>query len=444
MTVRHARPCLPPESRRAIVPAVPTTSLAYRSAARALVPLVPAFLRDPRQRAAHAARLAAPAALAAWAGAHRDRRRPLAWFHAPSVGEGLQARAVIEAWRALHPDAQLLYTHYSPSAEGFAAAVPADWHGWMPYDRPADVRAALAGLDLTLLVFTKLDLWPELATQARRGGTRVAMVAATVSPESGRLRWPVRGLSRPGYAALDVAGAIGPDDADRLASLGTPRDRIVVTGDPRIDSVLGVVSRFREQDPIGDPSRRAMTLVAGSTWGPDDAVLLAAFAEVRARHPAARLIVAPHDPTPAHLAALEDAALRAGLPRPVRMSEPEAHDAPLMAIDRVGVLARMYREGSIAYVGGGWGDDGIHSVLEPAAWGLPVFIGPRDRGSADAALLAGVNALVRLPDDAAAAALAAQWSRWLDVPTMREAAGAAGLAALASAKGAAERSAAVL
>ncbi|MBP9899782.1 MAG: hypothetical protein KBF28_15490, partial [Gemmatimonadales bacterium] len=118
------------------------TSPLYRALVRAAVPLVPMLLRDDRQQRAHAGRRGAPAALSAWARLHRDATRPLAWFHAPSVGEGLQARAVFEALRARRPDMQLLYTHFSPSAERFAASLAVDGTSYLPYDRAGDVRAA--------------------------------------------------------------------------------------------------------------------------------------------------------------------------------------------------------------------------------------------------------------------------------------------------------------
>src|ERR1043166_5216378 len=100
--------------------------LLYRLAARTAVPLIPFIFREKRQREAHTARLGAAHRIMAWAATSRDRSRPLMWFHAPSVGEGLQAQAVIEAVRVIAPDVQVVYTHYSPSAEAFAKRVPAD------------------------------------------------------------------------------------------------------------------------------------------------------------------------------------------------------------------------------------------------------------------------------------------------------------------------------
>jgi len=421
---------------------MPSTALAYRLLARVAVPAVPLLLRDAHQRGAHRARLGSPALLEAWARDKRDPARPLAWFHAPSVGEGLQARAVMQALRRIRPDLQCIYTHYSPSAVDFAASVGADWSGYLGYDRPGDVDRMLRAAAPSLLVFTKLDLWPELAVRASARGTRVAMVAATVSAASSRLRWPARSLTAAGYAALDLAAAITADDGARLATLGCPPGRIVVTGDPRVDSALDVVDRATGGTLAhGDPA----TVVAGSTWAEDEMVVLGGFELIRDRHPEARLIIAPHDPASGRLQRIAAVARELGLPEPMRYSRLAAGEAPvIMMVDRVGVLAQLYGRGTVAYVGGGWGSAGIHSVLEPAAWGLLVVIGPRDRGSRDAALLRGVGALRQLQQPPSPREFAAILGEWLDQPAAAAAAGAAGRAALEQERGAAARSAELL
>ena len=98
--------------------------------------------------------------LTAWAQANRDPHRPLIWVHAPSVGEGLQAKPVLESLRAAHPDWQLAYTFFSPSAERLARTLPVDVVDYLPLDRPRQVRAALEALRPAALVFSKLDVWP--------------------------------------------------------------------------------------------------------------------------------------------------------------------------------------------------------------------------------------------------------------------------------------------
>src|SRR6185295_2453739 len=91
-----------------------------------------------------------------WVKTHRDTKRPLVWVHAPSVGEGLQAKPVLEALRAAQPRWQLAYTFFSPSAERLARTLPVDVTDYLPFDRPGDVRSVLEALQPTALIFSKL------------------------------------------------------------------------------------------------------------------------------------------------------------------------------------------------------------------------------------------------------------------------------------------------
>jgi 3-deoxy-D-manno-octulosonic-acid transferase len=425
---------------------MPPTSWSYRAALRLAVALVPVIgLVDAKVGEGHRRRRRAAERLAWWASSRRDHARPLVWFHAASVGEGRQAESVLDELRRQVPDCQIVYTHFSPSAEPLARRLPVDVADYLPYDAPAAVDRMLDALTPDLLVFAKLDLWPELASRADIHGTSVALVAATVSPGSGRLRWPARELLRPGYAAVRAAGAISPADAERLASLGVPPSRIRVTGDPRFDSVAARVAAVEPGDPLLAFGAGGQTLVAGSTWAPDEQVLLAALARILERHPTARLIVVPHEPTPDHLSTLDRRAAALRLPPPVRLSAATGA-VPLLVVDRVGWLATLYGAGTMAYVGGGFGRAGLHSVLEPAAWGVPVCFGPHWGESRDAALLLEAGAGTALPagDPAAVAALVEIWEKWLTDETYRRAQGGRAAAVVVDGQGAARRSAEML
>ena len=424
------------------------TSLAYRGGVRVATAFLPVAARlSPKLGRAHRARAGVLDRLGSWAATHRDVARPLVWFHAPSVGEGLQAEAVMQTLRAARPGWQLAYTHFSSSAEALAKRVPADIADYLPYDTPEAAEALLEILRPTALVFTKLDLWPELATRAASRGVKVALVAATVRPGSGRLGWPARELLAPGYAALSAVAAIDPADAVRVSALGARPSVVAVEGDPRYDSVAAKVAAVQRGDPLLRFGAGAPTLVAGSTWPDDEAILLEGFARVRAAHPAARLIVVPHEPSPHHLSRLDDLAARLRLPRPVRLSAAEG-PAPLLAVDRVGVLATLYGAGGMAYVGGGYRRAGLHSVLEPAAWGVPVLMGPRWTESRDAALLREAGAAVGLParygPEDPMLALARTWSGWIADGAGRAEAGRRGRAVVEAGRGASGRCAAVV
>jgi 3-deoxy-D-manno-octulosonic-acid transferase len=426
---------------------MPSTSWAYRTAIRFGVALVPGLgWINPRLRRALRARQDAGERLLDWARNSRDTSRPLIWFHASSVGEGLQAESVIMQLRRQAPEYQVIYTHFSPSAESLAARLPVDAADYLPYDLPGAMDRLLSVLEPHLLVFSKLDLWPELATRASTSGAEVAMVGATVSPGSGRRRWPARALLAPGYQVVAAAAAVSEEDAEGLAELGVPPERIKVLGDPRFDSVVERVGRVERGDPLLRLGQGAPTMVAGSTWRRDEAVLLRAFAAVHHRRPEARLILVPHEPTESHLRGVELRAADLHLPTPVRLSQARG-PAPLMLVDRVGVLAALYGAGTMAYVGGGFGSAGLHSVLEPAAWGLPVVFGPRWQSGRDAHLLLKAGAAAALPPAGlrhAAAALRKQWEGWMLDEAGRQAQGRKARTVVERGLGASERSARML
>lgn len=389
-----------------------------------------------------AARVGVLDRLGAWAATQRDVDRPLVWVHAPSVGEGLQAKPVLESLRAERPEWQLLYTHFSPSAERLASHLPVDMHDYLPLDRPHDVRQALEAVKPTALIFSKLDVWPELTLGAARAGVRLGLISATVAPGSSRLRWPARAWAAPAYAALDRVGAISEDDAERLVALGTRAERISVTGDTRYDSVAERAERIdRGREPFARlaAGNAPFTIVAGSTWPPDEAVLLPALADALLQVPGARLVLAPHEPYPDHLAGIAQQARALGLPRPTRLSQLEhAEPGPVVVVDRVGVLADLYALADVAYVGGGYHRAGLHSVLEPAVFGVPVVVGPEWRNSRDAELLLERGGAVALPADGRRS-LHAQWLVWHHDAAARRRAGAAARSVVLAGRGASER-----
>jgi 3-deoxy-D-manno-octulosonic-acid transferase len=372
-----------------------------------------------------------------FAGFRRDGTRPLLWMHAPSVGEGLQARPVLELARAKSPSTQLAYTYFSPSARAFAEALDVDFRDVLPFDAGADMRAALAALAPTALVFSKLDVWPTLAREASRRGTRLGLVSATLAAGSSRRSGLAGALLRDAYSRLDRVGAISTEDADRLVALGVPPRRVTVTGDTRYDQVWARAERVDHASALLTALRSERpTLVAGSTWPSDEAALLPAWARVVARRPRARLIIAPHEPTPSHLAPIESWAAGAGL-RAARIGTRAATDADVVIVDRVGVLGDLYATAAVAYVGGAFHAAGLHSVLEPAAFGAPVLFGPRHHGTRDARLLIDADGALSV-DDADTLRLALE--RWLDAPTERIAAGASARAVVHQGLGAAARS----
>ncbi len=389
-----------------------------------------------------------------WGAAHRDAARPLLWVHAPSVGEGLQARPLLEWARAERPEVQRVYTYYSPSARSFARGLVTsglvEYADVLPFDTAGEAAALLDALRPTALIFSKLDVWPTLARVASARGVRLGLVSATLAPGAGRRGRLAGLLLRDAYAALDRVGAIDAIDAERLVALGVRPDRIEVTGDTRYDSVwqraralalapdaaaavTALAAQRFDAAAARDAPRRStpgtagrFTVVAGSTWPADEGPLGEAWLALRRQDPRARLVVAPHEPTPAHLAPLERWATDARL-RIVRWSallDTPTHgaDADVVLVDRVGVLAELYSAGDAAFVGGGFHAAGLHSVLEPAAFGIPVAFGPQHLNSRDAGLLLTAGGANAVPTGRALAELL---RRWRTSDTLRAQSGAA-------------------
>ena len=357
-------------------------------------------------------------------------------MHAPSVGEGLQARPVLELLRRRRRDVQLAYTHFSPSAESFARGLDVDFRDYLPFDSVGDGRAALDALRPRALVFAKLDVWPALSDLAHSRGVRLGLVSATLAPTSTRRSRFASALLRDAYELLDAVGAIDDADAERLASLGVRPEAIRVTGDTRYDQVWERARRASGESPVVTPLRSDRpTVVAGSTWPADEAVLLPAFELARKRIAAVRLVIAPHEPTPAHLISVERWAADRGIS--ISRLGGAGPYTDIVLVDRVGVLGDLYALADVAFVGGGFHAAGLHSVLEPAAFGAPVLFGPRFQGSRDATLLVGRGAAHAA---ASAAALSDHLCSWLGDRAARDSAGASARDLVREGLGAAERS----
>jgi len=375
-----------------------------------------------------------------WGSQGRDPDRALLWLHAPSVGEGLQARPLIELARVRRPDVQIAFTHFSPSAEKFARSVGADFADYLPFDTVANARASVAALRPAALVFSKLDVWPALTEAAARSGARLGLVSGTVAAGSGRTAGLALRLLRPAYSRLGIAGAVSDEDGERLVSLGVPPSAMRVTGDTRYDQVWarahGATSTSAALAPL--VSQRP-TLVAGSTWPADEAVLLPAWAAIRGSVPGARIVIAPHELHPRHLSAVERWAAGEGIDCQ-RLSSATS-ETTVVLVDRMGVLGDLYALATVAYVGGGFHGAGLHSVLEPAAFGVPILVGPRHHGSRDAHLLIAAGGAREVRDAQSASQALLQW---LGNPAAATVAGTAAQQTVEEGLGAAERSWAIV
>ena len=419
----------------------------YRIVLRALRALSPAMMKGGSKLARGLrGRRDAHERLAAAATALADR--PVVWVHASSVGESLQARAVIDVLRGRMPGLQVVFTFFSPSAEAVRETFPADVSSYLPWDLPEVMGPVLDALQPSVIMFTQREVWPTLAEEAAARGVPTVLIAGTMPQGAGRLSGPGRILLGPAFRSLRAIAAVSKEDGDRFGLLDVRCDRVIVTGDPGIDGARERVARTNRGAPhmcvfrADSQAAGRPILVAGSTWPSDEAVLFPALARVRPMVLDLRVILAPHEPEGYDFAGLGRKLAADGW-TPALLGEIEGSEAAggaeggadVILVDRTGVLADLYTLASVAYVGGGFHRGGLHSVVEPAAVGVPVLIGPRYQGSVHATRLLGTGAARSVAD---ADSLAHVLQEWLEAPKKNEERGQLAMDYIENHRGAAE------
>ena len=364
-------------------------------------------------------------------------RGPRVWIHCASMGEFEAVRPL--AGRLKARGCRLLLSFYSSSGpEHLGRLEEFDFYCYLPLDTPRAARRFVGLLKPDLLLVTKHDLWPNHLRAARRAGARLLFINANFHSKSRLALRGMRPLNRAMLALFDLVAPVSESMGQRFQELMKGLDAPVkVLGETRFDRVVeqaresvalaSIPREFHEGHPV---------LVLGSSWPPGEERLLPAFARLRAKHPGLRLLLVPHEPAEAQLAGVERrladldlpwrrlSALRLG-PDLERGAEAGSWEPgiPVLLVDRVGLLAGLYACATLAYVGGGF-TTGVHSVIEAAAFGIPVYFGPLHHVSQEAQyMLESGGGLACEGSEQFLDSMAAM----LDDPRKRERAGAAAL-----------------
>ena len=305
-----------------------------------------------------------------------DRNAKYIWFHASSLGEFEQGRPMMEKIKAEHPEYKILLTFFSPSGyEVRKNYNGADVICYLPFDTPYRVKKFLNLANPSIAVFIKYEFWGNYLQELKHRNIPVYIISSIFRRDQLFFQW----FGYPYRKMLYCFTHLFVQD-DRSAALLKEFGitNVTVTGDTRFDRVLDVRNQARELSAVehfvceGGKEKR-LTLVAGSSWPQDEEILIPYFNE----HPEMKLIIAPHEIHREHLMYIESL-----LKRPsVRLSD-VFHDQSLaegkdcLIVDSFGLLSSIYRYGTIAYIGGGFGA-GIHNTLEAAVYGIPVLFGPK-------------------------------------------------------------------
>ncbi|RMH66649.1 MAG: hypothetical protein D6677_00145 [Calditrichaeota bacterium] len=306
---------------------------------------------------------------------------PRVWIHAASMGEFEHVKPLI---RRLHQryQARIIVSFFSPSGYNHVRAFTGvGLFVYLPFDFPFIWKKIFQLFQPAMLLISKHDVWPNQIHMARKAGIYCALVNASLSHASSRTSFWVRSLLSPAYRSLDDVFAISPDDALRLQQ-DFGRKNVTVVGDTKFDQVLLRQEEARHKNLI-DPSwhENARVLIYGSIWPQDARHVLAHLKQHLTEFPDLNVIIAPHDITDTNLKTLlsylEDIPYRLYTDGVARVHK------RVIIINTIGLLADMYKYGDIAYVGGSF-KQGIHNVMEPAIYGLPVLFGPRHTNSFEA------------------------------------------------------------
>ncbi|AOS84090.1 3-deoxy-D-manno-octulosonic acid transferase [Chlorobaculum limnaeum] len=305
------------------------------------------------------------------------------WIHASSVGEFEQARTIIAELREQIPEMDVVVSFFSDSGYETRKHYPdAAAVFYLPLDTPENARqlAALVGADIFMLM--RYDFWPNHLEAIKRSGARMLLAAAALPAGSPYLKRGLRGFYRTIFSLFDVIFTIDENDAE------TFRKRFGCTsvrqaGDPRFDQVLQRQKKSDERAARLKPLfRDRMTLVGGSTWEPDEAILIPAWLALRQL---LSLVLVPHKVDRENIERLLEN-LRERDIESVTISTLDGNFDPatqVLVVDQTGYLAELYAIASIAYVGGGFGVN-VHNTIEPAVHGIPVLFGPRHGNSPEA------------------------------------------------------------
>jgi 3-deoxy-D-manno-octulosonic-acid transferase len=378
----------------------------------------------------------------------REGDRPCVWVHGVSVGEVKAAARLVESIEARVPGVEVVVSATTDTGRRVALdRYPGRRVEFWPPDLSWVVRPALDRLRPDLLVLVESEFWPNFLFEASERGIPVALVNGRISVRSAARFRAFGPLGRRLLGGLRLVCAQVPAYAERFLALGLPPERVVVTGNLKLDNVPIVAERARSDAYArllgSGGSPRTPLLVAGSTHPPEERLLGRMLARLRAEGLAVRAVIAPRHPGRAD--EVEAVLRREGhqVVRRTRLSaERPAPPESVVLLDTVGELESVYALADVVFVGGSLVRHGGQNMMEPASLGKPVVVGPctwNFRGELDLLLAAGGVATASDPDG-----VLDVLRGWLHDPAAAAAVGERGRRAILDSKGATERTIAVL
>ena len=290
------------------------------------------------------------------------------WFHCASLGEFEQGRPLIEAIKIRVPDLKVVLTFFSPSGYEVRRDYSfADYICYLPADTPSNASVFIGTINPDMAIFVKYEFWFNYISELHTRKIPVYLISAIFRPEQHFFKW-YGSFFR---AILEKFEKIFVQDESSLGLLSDCRlSNALLSGDTRYDRVVQIKSAAKDIPALEQFRGCEKLFMAGSSWKQDEEII-ARYINLNSEK--MKWVFAPHEIERSNIERLEKL-LRV---KSVRFSQfdESSSDARVMIIDNIGMLSSAYRYAYIAAVGGGFGK-GIHNVLEPACWGIPVMFGP--------------------------------------------------------------------
>lgn len=321
------------------------------------------------------------------------------WIHGASVGEIVATSPLVKQIRKEMPDRPVLVSAFTVGGYNMAKQIipEADAIIYFPLDLPFVAESMVKRIHPGIFMPVETELWPNFLRAIRERHIPVMMVNGRISEKSVKSYRYLYGIWEDMLNTVSRFCMQSSIDADYIAHLGAEKDKIFVTGNTKFDQTYAEVTaedlqKYRTELGLGDAYP---IIVAGSTHPTEEKYLLESFKAIRAQYPEARLIIAPRKTTRADEIAkiAADFGYETGFRSVMLEHADERKGQPVVLIDTIGELGRIYAIGDVVYVGGSLSKHGGHNVLEPAAHAKPIIVGPNMQNFKDSyALLSKVKA----------------------------------------------------
>ena len=291
------------------------------------------------------------------------------WFHAASLGEYEQGLPVIEKIKIKYPNHKIVITFFSPS--GFEVRKNnniADVTIYLPLDSQSNAKKFLEIVHPEMVFFIKYEFWPNYLNELKKLGIKTYLISGIFRENQVFFKW-YGGFYRNALQTFDYFFVQNESSKDLLQKIGF--NNVKISGDTRFDRVVSILERDNSIDFIEDFKNNQTTIVIGSSW-PKDENLIVNYINQSSND--VKFIIAPHNINDVKISNLKNSITK----KVVLYSEKENQDLSnyqVFIVDTIGILTKIYSYADIAYVGGGFGNPGVHNILEPATFGVTIVIG---------------------------------------------------------------------